>query len=374
MTTRKYGRPNVIKLDPLAYNITLVGESGLGKSTVIKEACEKLVGQEGYMFLDIGKEEGTSAINGAVAEPVWDWEKFDDVTTDIIDNRFTAYKDLRVVVIDTFDELMSMAEQRVVTLWNRENPDKATTSFKATYGGFNGPTDKAIQIVFDRLWELKRAGVAFICIGHTRKKEVSDPVSGQSYSILTTNMDSRYFSALKNKTHFLGVCYIDRNIIQKKTGKKNVVTGKEEVIGVVNSEKRVICFRDDNFSVDSKSRFADIVDHIPLDSDALITAINDAIRKEHDKSGVPYEKSAALQKEQKQKEENEIRRQQADKKSAAEAESQRAILVEKIAAEFPNASEQTKAKAKALLAESGAAKFTSAELSFKTLQQIADLF
>lgn len=371
---RKYGRPNVIKLDPLAYNITLVGESGIGKSTVIKQVCEKLVGKDGYMFLDIGKEEGTSAISGVVAEPVWDWEKFDDVTTDIIDNRFTAYKDLRVVVVDTFDELMSMAEQRVVALWNRENSDKTTTAFKATYGGFNGPTDKALQIVFDRLWELKRIGVSFICIGHTKKKELTDPVSGQSYSILTTNMDSRYFSALKNKTHFLGVCYVDRNISQKKTGKKNVVTGKEEVVGVVNSEKRVICFRDDNFSVDSKSRFADIIDRIPLDSDAFIAALKDAIRKEHNKSGAAYEETAALQLKQKQEETKQLARQQAAKKAEAEAEANREAFTRKIEDKFLSADDKTKTAAKTLLAASGCAKFTSPELSIKTLEQIAALF
>lgn len=144
---RKFGKKNEIKLDPLAYNLCLIGEGGIGKTTLIKQYCERLSGPNGYIFLDCGKEDGSDAINGIVSEPVWDWEKFDAVTTDIIENRYTDYADLKVVIIDTFDELMNLAESEVVRLWNRDNPDKRTKSFKATFGGFNGPTDKAIEIV-----------------------------------------------------------------------------------------------------------------------------------------------------------------------------------------------------------------------------------
>ena len=38
---RKFGKKREICIDPLAYNIGLIGESGIGKSTVIKEVCEK---------------------------------------------------------------------------------------------------------------------------------------------------------------------------------------------------------------------------------------------------------------------------------------------------------------------------------------------
>lgn len=82
------------------------------------------------MFLDVGKEDGSDAINGIVAEPVWDWEKFDDVITDIVENRYTDYKDLKVVVVDTFDELMNLAEGEVLRIWNRDNPDKRLSSLR----------------------------------------------------------------------------------------------------------------------------------------------------------------------------------------------------------------------------------------------------
>lgn len=54
-TKAKFGKKNVIKIDPLAYNIGLIGESGIGKSTLAKEVCEKLAGEDAYMFFNIGK-------------------------------------------------------------------------------------------------------------------------------------------------------------------------------------------------------------------------------------------------------------------------------------------------------------------------------
>lgn len=375
--SRKFGRKNEIKLDPLKYNLCLIGEGGIGKTTLIKQYCERLAGEDGYMFLDVGKEDGSDAINGIVAEPVWDWEKFDDVITDIVENRYTDYKDLKVVVVDTFDELMNLAEGEVLRIWNRDNPDKKTKFFKATFQGFNGPTDKAIEIVFDRLWELKRVGVSFITIGHTKKSDIADPISGETYSILTTNMDKRYFNAMKNKVHFLGVCYIDRDIVKYKTGRKNIVTNKEEIKGKITGEKRVVCFRDDNFSVDSKSRFADIVDRVPLDVDDFIKAITDAIKKEHDKGSTSYEddlkKQAAEAKAEEKVHQERIEKFKVERQDEAD-EVNREDYIAVVASHFSDASDDIKAQAKAMLTASGCAKFSDPNVPIRTLKKIAALF
>ena len=113
---RKFGQKREICIDPLAYNIGLIGESGIGKSTVIKEVCEKLAGDEGYIALDIGKEDGHDAINGIVSEKIPDWAKFKEFCDDVIENKLTDYKDLRVVVLDTFDQLLEIAEPEVIRM------------------------------------------------------------------------------------------------------------------------------------------------------------------------------------------------------------------------------------------------------------------
>lgn len=349
---RKFGQKHEICIDPLAYNIGLIGESGIGKSTVIKEVCEKLAGEDGYIAFDIGKEDGHDAINGIVSEKIPNWAKFKEVCDDIIENKLTDYKDLRVVVLDTFDQLLEIAEPEVIRMHNKANPDKPKiTSIKAAFGGFMAGEDKAIQIVLDKLWELKEVGVSFIAIGHTKKRDIDDPVTGETYSILTTNMSQRYFNALKTKLHFLGVAYIDRDIAQQKTGKKNAVTKKEEVKGKVMSESRRISFRDDNYSVDSKSRFADIIDNIPLDADAFIKAITDAIMKEHakgDKSVEQSEKELKAARKAKEKEVAEKLKKDAENKVDEDRNAELMVVVQN---KFSEADKETKAKVKEIMAE-----------------------
>ena len=311
----KYGRKNEVNLNPLAYNLALIGESGIGKTTIIKEYCEKLAGSDGYMFLEIGKEDGADAITGInyLNCPEWDMEYDEDTNSigfntfveDVVENRSTDWSNLKVVVVDTYDELFAIAEPEVINMHNKLNPTKRVKSIKAAFGGFQAGEDKTIEIVLDRLWALKKVGVSFVVIGHTKTRNVTDPVTGEDYMQLTTNMPQKYFNAIKTQVHFLGVAAVDREIVKEKTGKKDFVTGEAIKKGVVKGETRQITFRDDNFVIDSKSRFSDIVDKIPMDVDAFIKAITDAIAVEQKKSGKTIEET---QKEQATAEKEKMKR------------------------------------------------------------------
>lgn len=323
----KFGRKNEIKINPLAYNFMLIGESGIGKTTIIKEYCEKLAGSDGYMFLETGREDGQDAINGINYITCDEWDGDYDETLnsmgfatfidDVVENKASDWPDLKVVVIDTLDELFSIAEPEVIRMHNKENPNKRVKSIKAAFGGFMAGEDKAIEIVEDKLWSLKKVGVSFVIIGHTKTRNQTDPITGEDYMQLTTNMSQRYFNALKTKVHFLGVASIDREIVKEKTGKKNVVTGQIETKGVVKGETRRITFRDDNYVVDSKSRFADIVPEIPFDSDALIQALTDAIKSEQSKSGVSFDTAKKKQAKQEKELEKRVAEQEEQAKSQA---------------------------------------------------------
>lgn len=295
----KYGKKNEVKLDILKYNIGLIGESGIGKTTIIKQLCEKLAGSDGYMFLECGKEDGADAIHGInyLNCPEWslDYDEvtnaigFEDFVDDVIENKNADWKNLRVVVIDTYDQLLEISKPEVIRMHNSEN-EKPVTSIKAAFGGYMAGEDKATEIVLDKLWGLKSVGVSFIIIGHVKQKEQEDVATGQKYTTLTTNMSMRDFNAIKTKLHFLGVASIDRDIVQEKTGKKDK-KGKELTKGVVTGESRKITFRDDSYSIDSKSRFADIIPEIPFDVDELIKALEDAIKAEQAKSGKSFEQT-----------------------------------------------------------------------------------
>ena len=303
----KYGTRNEINLNPLDYNFALIGEAGIGKTTIIKEYCERLAGKDGYLFCEIGKEDGAEAISGIVSINCPDWDSdyqkqghkeyigFETLIDDIVENKASDWTELKVLVVDTYDELFSIAEPEVIAMHNRENPKNRVKSIKAAFGGFQGGEDKAIEIVLDKLWALKSVGVSFIVIGHTKTRNVTDPATGEEFLQLTTNMPQKYFNAIKTKVHFLGVAAYDRKIIKEKTGKKNLVTKEDIMKGVVTSETRRITFRDDNFVIDSKSRFADITESVPMNVDSLINAITEAIKAEHAKSGQSWEETKAQQ-------------------------------------------------------------------------------
>ena len=291
---RKFGKKKDILIDPLAYNIGIAGLSGIGKTTLVKNVCEKLVGDDGYIMLDIGKESGHSCLTGIISEQAPDWDTIDEICDDIVDNRTTDYKDLKVVVFDTLDEMFKLAEDEVIARWNRQNSDKQATSINSVAGGFGRGLDMVIDLVLERIWSLKEVGLSFIVIVHTKAKDIEDPITGQTYQVITANMAQRYFNAIKTKLDILGVAYIDRTIVTEKLGRKDI-KGKEITRNKVADEARKVSFRADDYNLDCKCRFPSIVSEIDLDADAFIDAITDAIKAEQAKSGVSFEKAKETQ-------------------------------------------------------------------------------
>ena len=305
----KFGKKNKVNLNILSYNICLLGESKVGKTTLIKEVCEKVVGEDGYLFLEMGSERGADAIEGInyVNCPAWDMEYdewtnsvgYMDVIDDIVENRTEKYPELKTVVIDTYDHMIQCSEQEAIDMWNREcikNGKPTVNTINEEWGGYGRGEKKAIALIMESFARLKNVGIGTVVIGHVKNKDITDVMTGETYQVLTSDQQSNYFNALKKNLHFLGLAYIDREIVKEKTGKKVPGTKKDEYMGKISGESRKIKFRDDNYAVDSGCRFADIVPEIPLDADAFIKALTDAIKSEASKGSEPV---ADLEKEQK---------------------------------------------------------------------------
>ncbi len=247
------------------------------------EVCEHLFGEDGYMIYNLGKEQGIDCIDNAVYEDIKTYEKFLEVTKDIVKNKETEYPNLKVIVLDTLDQLITITEPYIINEWNKQNIKAKTKDFKvaqtmnASWTGFGKGEDKLIEELLDRIWELHEVGVRCWYTGHVKMREVVDAVTMEAYNKLSTQMMTKYFNGFKTKMHVVGVACIDRTIEKESTGRKNVVTGKDITLNRVKEEKRKIVFRDDNYSVESKSRFANIVDEVPMDRDAFIQSLEDAI-------------------------------------------------------------------------------------------------
>ena len=155
----KYGKRSTISENLNDFTICLLGEAGIGKTSTIAKACETEFGPDGYMILDMGKEQGMEALEGYTYETCEDWKKFDDVTKDIIRNKKTDYPDLKILVIDTLDQFVEIMCPYVIKLWNTENMGKKgfepAKTMNAAWSGFGKADDKLVELALDRVWELK---------------------------------------------------------------------------------------------------------------------------------------------------------------------------------------------------------------------------
>lgn len=375
----KFGKKIEINLDPLAYNIGLIGEPGCGKSTIMKEICEKLAGDDGYIAFDIGKEDGHKAISGIISEKIEDWAKFAEVVDDIVENKDEDYKNLRVVIIDTYDQLCELAEKETIRLYNKKLKEAGkppVDTVNSAFGGFGKGLDKAIDLMLDKLWELKSVGVSFIIVAHVKRTDITDVMTEESYTMLTASTTQKYFNAIKQKLDFLGMAYIDRDMVKVKTKKKDK-DGKVIEKNKISGESRVINFRDDTYSVDSKCRFANITEQIPFDSDAFIKAMKDAILNEQKKDGISLEdakKKQELQEEELHKKALEASANAKAAKIEAELEDSREDIIAQISNKFSSADTEVKKQIKTMLKDAGFAKLTEPDVPVTLLQSILDLF
>ncbi len=369
----KFGKKNVISLNPLDLNICLAGIGGIGKTTISKEICEKLVGEDGYIHFNIGREGGVDAISNIISEPIEDWSKLVEVVGDIVDNKDEDYPQLKVVIWDSLDELIRLGEIETIRQYNKKNPDKRAETILSAWGGFGKGQDYCINMILDKMWELRNVGVHSFIISHTKRSDIIDPVTQETYSQLTADAQQRYFNAIRNKMDIIAVGYVDREIIKENTGRKNIVTKKDITVNKVMSESRVITFRDDSFSIDSKSRFADIVDRIPFDADAFIKAIQDAIKAEQAKSGVSYKEAEKVQKAKDKEKAKAASEYSKNAKELKIDEERNEELIEDIKIKFNGLSEDAATEVKELMKELGVKNFKNPdEVPTKHLEQIAD--
>lgn len=329
----RFGKKNKVSLNPLDANICLLGLPKIGKTTIMKEIAEKLVGEDGYLFLEMYRENGAKYIEDIVYEDVPDWDTFIEIIDDIIDNRTTDYKDLKVVICDTLDNALQLAEQESIRLWNKENPAKRTTAINAAWGGYMKGQDKAMELLQEQLFRLRTVGVAFSVIGHVRQTTITDPITNESYQQITSDVSQRYFNQLKKNIDLVGIAYIDREIVKSK------VNGKE--VSTVKSESRKIKFRDDNYTVDSGSRMSQICNECEFSADAFIKAMQDALEAEVKKGG----KSVADRKKENEAEEKAEMNRIAEAEVKAKAEKNLDEVKSEIVAFFTdNKTDMTKIK------------------------------
>lgn len=277
---RNFGRKNVVSKNIFDYNIMLLGEAGVGKTTTIANVMRKFCKDDEYIIIETGKEDGCKAINGLMWDSIKTWKEFTSFVDEVVKNR-EDWGTLKCVVIDTIDQLIDICTPHVIKEWNASNMGKKdfipAKTLNQAWGGFGKADEYLMSIILDQIWRLKSVNVSVFIIGHTRRRDNVDPVSGLTYSTLSASIPLKDFDALKTKMDVVSIAYIDREMTSKEFGRENIVTKKKTTINEVANEARKIAFRSSAYVLDSKSRFPDIIDEVPMDADAFVKAIQDAI-------------------------------------------------------------------------------------------------
>lgn len=277
---RSFGKKNVVSKNIFDYNIMLLGEAGVGKTTTMANVMRKFCKDDEYVCLQIGKEDGCKAISGLIWDSIPTWKSFKDFVNEVVTNR-EDWGTLRCVVLDTIDQLIDICTPAVIREWNQSNLGKKdfipAKTLNQSWGGFGKADEYMMGLILDQIWKLKSVGVSVFIVGHTRRRDVVDPVSGLTYSTMSAAIPLKDFDALKTKMDIVSIAYIDREMTSKEFGRENIVTKKKSTINEVSNEARKIAFRSSAYVLDSKSRFHEIVDEVPMNADAFVQAIQDAI-------------------------------------------------------------------------------------------------
>lgn len=283
---RSFGKKNTVNRDMFAYNIMLLGESGVGKTSMMAEVMKKFCKDDEYLVLQIGKEEGCKAINGLMWEQIDTWKQFTSFVDEVVKNR-DDWGSLKCVTLDTIDQLIDIAAPHVIRLWNTSQMGKKdfvqADTLNQSWGGWGKGDEKMMNLILDQIWRLKSVGVSVFLVGHTRRRESVDPVSGMTYSTMSASISLSNFEKIKTKMDVVAIAYIDREMVSREFGKENIVTKKQQKINEVTNEARKVAFRSSAYVLDSKSRFPDIISEVPLDASAFVEAIQDAINKAAEK-------------------------------------------------------------------------------------------
>lgn len=340
----------------------------------MKEVAEKLCGEEGYLFLEMYREQGADKIEGIISEPVETWEKFEEIISDIEENKETDYPDLKVVFIDTWDNAIALAEKEALRLWNKNNPDARVDSINEAYKGFYRGQEKAADLLDEMKFRLEQVGVKVSIIMHIKNKEITDPVTEKTFQQVTADVSQKYFNRIKRNADLVAVAYVDRTIVTEKTGRKDI-KGKEITRDVIKEEARKIKFRDSGYAIDAGGRLRHIVEEVPFNADDFINAITDALEAEVKGSGISLE----------DRKKEDAKREKEEQKAAAEKSKEikeskvddfdNENIIDEIKELFKAADQEKKDAVKEVMRTIGAKKFSElAEHPTREVLKVRDIF
>jgi len=376
MSRRKVGVRKEIKVDFANFSYLLDGIAGIGKTTMAYEIGRKLYGEDGFLLLTIGQEPLPEHLGGILNDRANDWAELEQIVDELVEYRDTDYKNLKLIGIDTVDELFRLGEEEAVSIYNASViPEKRVKSISQAFGGFQKGENKVVDLAITTIFKLRNAGYGIFFIGHTKVKNKKDLMTDIEFEQLTSNLDAKYYNAIKDKVNIVACAYIEREMNDLETV-KDAFNKKDKQVGRISSERRVVVFRDEEYAIDVKSHFIDIEPKIDFGADEFINAILTAIKKQKERYNFEVDTSSKdniiedeIKEESKKETEDKIETINSDIIDEAKNKE----LIKSITTKYKTSTPEQKIKVKEILSSYGTSKFDIA-LPTKAFENILSLF
>lgn len=290
----RIGRIRTVSKGIESYTYLINGIAGVGKTTTVCEIGLKKFGQDGFFLATLGAEPEpdhigniwnevykdiyeTSKITGKKTLVKTGWEWLNEDLDSIISERDTEYKDLKMIGMDSIGELFRLCETYVVKEYNDsiKDPSDKVKTINEAYKGFSRGKNRVVDLVTNMIIKLKDANLSLFFIGHTKQKNGVDIITETEYEQITSDVETKYYNCIKDRVNIVMCAYVDRRYKDFKDVKNNF-TKETKQIGRIDSEDRVVAFKDD-YAVDLKCHLTHMPDKCMLDSDVIIAELEKAI-------------------------------------------------------------------------------------------------
>jgi len=137
------GKTHVVKVCLENYVHLIIGNRKIGKTTLVADIAEEYYGGlDKLLSIQIGNEDGYSAIDGLVYENPRNWVEFVEIIDELIQN--ADDNDFKMISIDTCDQLIEIAEKETIRL-SRVETGKVCKSINDCFGGYGKRKRKIIK-------------------------------------------------------------------------------------------------------------------------------------------------------------------------------------------------------------------------------------
>lgn len=274
----------------------LMGKRKIGKTTLMVDLSKEIYGDtDSLVILDMGYEEGAKGFDDVFVEKIshfsldtlpkaekelyisegddigrhsiTDERTLKETIEDIIRSKDEA--GIKMVALDTLDNLVDIASERVFQIHKKQN-GLSCKSLNDAMGGYGKGFAELVRVIQEEIIKpLRDAGLAVFLLSHTKEKEklllsVDETLENNKYEQITNNLQANIYNPIADSAQLIA------NVNEVPVlNEKGVVIGTERRI-FLRSELRVDC----------GGRFSDLPDSILLDAKTFKDTIFQAMRSQ----------------------------------------------------------------------------------------------